>query len=383
MAAIKNVGEGPVQVIIDARNEGGPFTGLEEFCDRVDLRQVNKRALECLIKAGALDRFGLRSQLLAVLDQMVAQSASVHDARDSGQLSMFDLMGGGGRSPRVADQAARHRRDQGQGKADSGRRNCWASIRSATRCCNWTSTSRKVTTCSCAELDERYDGKGVTLAGIIAGVRTINTKKGDQMAFVQLEDLQGACEVGLLPQNLCGVQRQTGRRCRRHRQGQGPDARRARPACWPRLVQTHFDKVVTIGEDPQRYQPALTLAAPTLNGMALENGTGGGNGHENGVSENGQANGSWPPASDGWDDFGAGSGLDSFYGGSYSGAEESPFRNDIPDWLNDGAPPTPVVVDAPVAKPGTPIFAGVGSEVEDEEAGEGIEEDPEEGAALD
>ncbi len=93
MAAIKNVGEGPVKVIIAAREEGGPFTSLEDFCDRVDLRQVNKRALECLIKVGALDRFGKRSQLLAVLDQMVAHSAGIHNARDSGQLSMFDLLG--------------------------------------------------------------------------------------------------------------------------------------------------------------------------------------------------------------------------------------------------------------------------------------------------
>ena len=66
MAAVKNVGEGPVEVIQSAREEGGPFTSLEDFCDRVDLRQVNKRALECLIKVGALDRFGKRSQLLAV-----------------------------------------------------------------------------------------------------------------------------------------------------------------------------------------------------------------------------------------------------------------------------------------------------------------------------
>ena len=92
MAAIKNVGEGPVQVILKARAEGGPFKNLEDLCDRVDLRQVNKRAMECLIKAGALDRFGKRSQLLAVLDSMVANSAETHAARENGQLSLF---GGG------------------------------------------------------------------------------------------------------------------------------------------------------------------------------------------------------------------------------------------------------------------------------------------------
>ena len=103
MAAVKNVGVGPVQAILDARAEGGPFPNLEDLCDRVDLRQVNKRSLECLIKVGALDRFGqqlergkgqLRRQLLDVIDQCIARSAATHSARESGQLSMFDLFAG-------------------------------------------------------------------------------------------------------------------------------------------------------------------------------------------------------------------------------------------------------------------------------------------------
>ncbi|MCB0062043.1 MAG: hypothetical protein KDE19_08005, partial [Caldilineaceae bacterium] len=98
MAAVKQVGEGPVQMILDARKEGGRFKSLEDFADRVDLRKVGKRPLECLIKVGAFDRFGKRSQLLAALDQMVANSASVHDTRASGQLSMFDLLSGDGAS---------------------------------------------------------------------------------------------------------------------------------------------------------------------------------------------------------------------------------------------------------------------------------------------
>ena len=377
MAAIKNVGEGPVEAILAARNEGGAFTGLEEFCDRVDLRKVGKRPLEFLIKAGALDRFGFRSQLLAVLDQMVAQSTSVHDARDAGQLSMFDLMGGSGDahvSPiRLPDI------EEVKGKEKLTWEKELLGVYSISHPLLQLDVDlKKVTSCSCAELDERFDGKGVTLAGLIAGIRTINTKKGDQMAFVQLEDLQGGCEVVFFPKTYAEYKDKLVADAVVIVKGKA-QTREGETSLLAEIVQTHFDKVVTIGEDPQRYQPALTLAAPTLNGMALENGTGSSNGHDNGVSENGRANGSWPPASDGWDDFGAGSGLDSFYGG----AEESPFRNDIPDWLNDGAPPTPVVVDAPVVRPGTPIITGDGSEVEDEEAGGSAEEDPEEGAALD
>ncbi|MCB0050976.1 MAG: hypothetical protein KDE24_15695, partial [Caldilinea sp.] len=184
MAAVKNVGEGPVRVIIEARQEGGPFKSLEEFCDRVDLRQVNKRALECLIKVGALDRFGRRSQLLAMLDQMVGSSASVHDARDSGQLSIFDLMSGGGSgqqahvSPmRLPDIEEVKGREKLQWEKEL------LGVYSISHPLQQMGIDfQKVTTCSCAELGEAYDGKGVTLAGVITNVRTINTKKGDQMA---------------------------------------------------------------------------------------------------------------------------------------------------------------------------------------------------------
>ena len=380
MAAIKNVGEGPVEAILAARNEGGPFTGLEDFCDRVDLRKVGKRPLEFLIKAGALDRFGFRSQLLAVLDQMVAQSTSVHDARDAGQLSMFDLMGGSGDahvSPiRLPDI------EEVKGKEKLTWEKELLGVYSISHPLLQLDVDlKKVTSCSCAELDERFDGKGVTLAGLIAGIRTINTKKGDQMAFVQLEDLQGGCEVVFFPKTYAEYKDKLVADAVVIVKGKA-QTREGETSLLAEIVQTHFDKVVTIGDDPQRYQPPLTLAAPTLNGMALEHGAENGATRENGMSEIGQANGSWPPASDGWDDFSAGSGLDPFYGGSYNGAEESPFRNDIPDWLNDGAPPTPIVVDAPVAKPGASIIIGVGSEVEEEEPEEDAEEDAEEDTAL-
>ncbi|MER3457376.1 MAG: hypothetical protein C4309_00755, partial [Chloroflexota bacterium] len=71
LGAIKNVGEGPVQTILAARAEAGPFRDLEDFCRRVDLRQVNRRALESLIKVGALRPFGHRAQLLAALDRLL------------------------------------------------------------------------------------------------------------------------------------------------------------------------------------------------------------------------------------------------------------------------------------------------------------------------
>ena len=315
MAAIKNVGEGPVQVIIDARKEGGPFTGLEEFCDRVDLRQVNKRALECLIKAGALDRFGLRSQLLAVLDQLVAQSASVHDARDSGQLSIFDLMGGGGQAHVSPIKLPDIEEIKGKEKLQ-WEKELLGVYSISHPLLQLDVDLKKVTTCSCAELDERYDGKGVTLAGIITGVRTINTKKGDQMAFVQLEDLQGACEAVFFPKTYTECKDKLVVDAVVIIKGKA-QTREGQTSLLAELIQTHFDKVVSIGEEPQRYQTPLFAGGPTMNGMTLQ--------HD----------------SETWEDGAAG---DVYDGASIVG-EENPFHNEAPDWLRDDTAPPPLVVE--------------------------------------
>ena len=80
MASIKGVGEGPVRAIVNARSACGPFPGIEDFCRRVDLRIVNRRALEALIKVGAFEDFGNRAQLLQLIDRMLGMSNSSHRA---------------------------------------------------------------------------------------------------------------------------------------------------------------------------------------------------------------------------------------------------------------------------------------------------------------
>jgi DNA polymerase-3 subunit alpha len=267
MAAVKNVGEAPVQVILDARAKGGPFPGLEDFCDRVDLRQVNKRALECLIKVGAFDRFGKRSQLLEVLDQMVAQSASVHNARDSGQLSMFDLLGSDGKqtvSPiRLPDL------DEVKGREKLQWEKELLGVYAMEHPLSLLSVDiRNVVTCGCSELDERYDGKNVMLAGMILNVRTINTKKGDQMAFVQIEDMTGQCEVVVFPRTYAEV-----------KEVLQPDTvvvvkgkaqtRESQTSLLADSFQTHVDQILSIAPDPN-YQKPLFDVGPTLNGLHLD-----------------------------------------------------------------------------------------------------------------
>lgn len=90
LAGIKSTGGAAVEAIISARNEGGPFTSLTDFCCRVNMRVVNKRVIENLIKSGAMDSFGVRrSQLLAVLDQAVDLGAACQRDKANGQLGLF------------------------------------------------------------------------------------------------------------------------------------------------------------------------------------------------------------------------------------------------------------------------------------------------------
>lgn len=90
LAGIKSTGAAAVDAIISARNEGGPFTSLTDFCCRVSMRVVNKRVVENLIKSGAMDSFGVRrSQLLAVLDKAISLGAACQRDKANGQLGLF------------------------------------------------------------------------------------------------------------------------------------------------------------------------------------------------------------------------------------------------------------------------------------------------------
>ena len=266
MAAIKNVGEQPVQLTLAARAVEGPFKSLEDFCDRVNLQQVGKRPLECLIKAGALDRFGKRSQLLAVMDQAFAQSKAVHDARDSGQLSIFDLMGGG--EEQHVTPIRLPEMDEVSGKEKlTWERELLGVYSISHPLQNLGAELARYTTCSCAELDERYDGRGVTLAGLITSVRTLTTKKGDLMAYVMLEDLQGSSEVVVFPKSFA-----------EHRDKLVLDAvvmikgtaqtRNGQTNLLADVVQTHFDRIISSADESARLQPPLLRNLPTINGVA-------------------------------------------------------------------------------------------------------------------
>ncbi|MFS8640288.1 MAG: DNA polymerase III subunit alpha, partial [Symbiobacteriaceae bacterium] len=118
LAAIKNVGHAAIESILEARRSHGPFRSLSDFCQRVDLRHVNRRALESLIKAGAFDCLGVpRARLLAGLEEVMARAQRVQKQRESGQVSLLDLsagLPGAGVAGRAGGKPPRRWRPTGQ-----------------------------------------------------------------------------------------------------------------------------------------------------------------------------------------------------------------------------------------------------------------------------
>ncbi|MEZ4614640.1 MAG: OB-fold nucleic acid binding domain-containing protein [Caldilineaceae bacterium] len=319
MAAVKMVGEGPVQMILDARKEGGRFKSLEDFADRVDLRKVGKRPLECLIKVGAFDRFGKRSQLLAVLDQMVANSASVHDARASGQLSMFDLLGGGDAASSVS-AINLPKMDEVKGREKLMWEKELLGVYAASHPMqNLGIDLSKVVTCYCNELSEEHHDKNVVLAGMITSVRVINTKKGDQMAFVNLEDLQGQCEVVVFPRTYAEIKEQLVPDTVVVMKGKA-QTREGQTNLLVDSIQNYVEQAAAGGEEPHQYQQPLIAAVPTLNGLAVE---------PNSAEEGDDGDADFVIMGDG--------------AAELTDTEENPFAGEMPAWMADAPPPPEIV----------------------------------------
>jgi DNA polymerase-3 subunit alpha len=201
MGGIKNVGEGPIEALIEARDDQ-PFTDVDDFCQRVDLRKVGKRALESLIKVGALEDFGPRAQLLAIIDRMTRLSSTTHQAASVGQMSMFDLgnvsvpVTGSILDPLPEVTELKQRVLLGWEKELVG-----AYISSHPLQAQMEKL-KEVVTCFCGDLEQLQQDRRVTVAGLVSKVRHTTTKKGDSMAFVEIEDVQGSLEVIVFPKTF-------------------------------------------------------------------------------------------------------------------------------------------------------------------------------------
>jgi len=193
LGAIKNVGQGPVETIIQARGHQA-FSDLNDFIRRVDLRQVGKRPLECLIKVGALDAFGPRKALLRSIDQMVNVSASNIKAIEMGQL---DLFGGG-------TVALPHVILPANVSVDTSEQLGWEKellglyVSGHPLSSHMSQIADKISHSS-NQLAEVETNSKVTIGGLVKRIQPILTKKNQNMAFVTIEDQFGEVDLVMFP----------------------------------------------------------------------------------------------------------------------------------------------------------------------------------------
>ena len=198
LAAVKNVGLGAVESIIRTRNAGGPFSGYVDFCRRLDTKVVNRRVLESLIRCGAFDSLGhRRAQLMAVVDQGLALAQQSQRERENGQLSLLDLMGESARE--VVSISLPELREFPKDEMLAMEKEVLGLYISGHPLDQYRGALDTLAANSAAEIYELAEESAVVLGGMITGVKKINTKKGDNMAFLTLEDLTGTVEVIVFP----------------------------------------------------------------------------------------------------------------------------------------------------------------------------------------
>jgi DNA polymerase III subunit alpha len=196
LSAVKNVGANAVEEMLKARKNGGEFKTLEEFIKRVNVRIVNRKNLESLIKAGAFDRYGERSELLFNLDGILAFASKVQKEADSGQANLF----GDGQD---AMPIARLQLERAPAPVSEPEKLQWErellGLYLSSHPLDAYDRYLYEQSHDISQLKPEQDGVLVSIGGVITTVRTISTKNGDKMAFVKIENKTGEIELVIFP----------------------------------------------------------------------------------------------------------------------------------------------------------------------------------------
>jgi DNA polymerase III subunit alpha len=196
--AVKNVGHAAVEAILRAREER-PIASLWDFCERVDSRAVNKRAIECLVKCGALDSTGAtRRGMLEALP--AAQSAGQKAQEDAqlGQGSIFDFgeeEGGGAHATQAHHRPPISASEFERRELLAMEKETLGTYLSSHPLSEVRDALRARVDCGLAELAAKQDGSWVTVGGIVTECKKIRTKSGNQMMFATLDDVEGQVEM--------------------------------------------------------------------------------------------------------------------------------------------------------------------------------------------
>ncbi len=194
LAAVKNVGEAAIDIIIGERENGGKFKNLFDFCKRVDLRKVNRRVIESLVKCGAFDFSGIfRSQMLTALDDIIERCQS-HQKKAGGlQLNMLIPLSkeDGFDFPNIEEFP--------ENQLINFEKETIGFYISKHPLEIYINEIKKFTNEDTSTLSALPNGSEVTICGIVSSVKEIYTKKNERMAFINLEDMKGFVEVVLFP----------------------------------------------------------------------------------------------------------------------------------------------------------------------------------------
>jgi DNA polymerase-3 subunit alpha len=201
LAAIKNVGEAAMESILRTRAADGSFKTLEDFCVRVDLRLVNRRVIESLIKAGAFDALGLsRAHLLGQCDLALESGQRQQRERAEGQASFFDLLPAAPPAPRTAEPAAAVVPEWDDDQRLAYEKEVLGFYVSGHPLARFEGVAESLGVTASAELANHGHGARVTLFGHVAALKETATKSGNRMAFLTLEDMTGTVEVTVFPE---------------------------------------------------------------------------------------------------------------------------------------------------------------------------------------
>ena len=216
LSAVRNLGDGAIRQLIEARSGDGRFNSLAELCDRLPGQQLNRRALEALIHSGALDALeplGNRAQLMADLDLVIDWASSRAKDRASGQGNLFDLFGAtaaadtaGGSDPAgLADISTAPKaapvRDYPPTEKLRLEKELVGFYLSDHPLKQLAQQVKLLSPVALGNLEEMADKAKVSAIVMVPELRQVNTRKGDRMAVLQLEDLTGSCEAVVFPKS--------------------------------------------------------------------------------------------------------------------------------------------------------------------------------------
>jgi DNA polymerase III subunit alpha len=193
LSAIKNVGQAAIEPIIAERQRGGEFKSAEDLCKRSGVASINRRVLESLVKAGALDSMGERGTLLFNVARLLDLAAQQQKLKESGQSTMFDMFGAAVDVPtpslEMVDSAATTAEKLAWEKELTG------VYLSEHPFSPYVGQAAADNTALCGQIDSEMDGQTVRLAGMVASLHTMLGRDGQTSVSVVLEDLDGRIEV--------------------------------------------------------------------------------------------------------------------------------------------------------------------------------------------